>query len=490
MIYRYLLCTSLCMFHWAWLLVLAFQGALLCAMVIYVCSRGPFWCFHPLVLLFGLAFVDTVIPAVLWALWGIRSARSPSEPLLYGDLVSGLGVYLLGYLLFVVSFSVLNVRAAKIDHSARWVLKSRVFWVLLFLLLGVTLLELWATISEYGSAADWFAHKIKHRWDGKLIESVQPLWIRILSRFPSRAGFNLVVLVGFYYRHYLKRPLVLGLLFPLVALAIACTTFFRGSILLLILALAFVEFMRLSMLDGVSVKAAKRKATQWAVLSMVLFLLYGAIRRDFEARAWGSQGDSESYILKVINQGSGLRGISYIVKNYGEHVRYLWGKTYIDMLLFPVPRSLYTTKPEWYGIDDITRGMGWSHSTQAAVTIPGEAFANFGWCGVVFVMPVFGMFFGIMYRYCSQNRSPLMFLYPAVIMYMLFVSSWMAFTGIALRSIQLIVCVLLLKVLFRRTAHRAIHVIDSTALSAPMPGLPWDDMLSAPPNRCPTDANL
>jgi oligosaccharide repeat unit polymerase len=397
---------------------------------------------------FAFALLDTVLPALLWASVGIRTVRNTPEVLSYPDVVSGLGAYLGGYVLLFTSFYVFSRVQAGVARPISWILKRRLFWILLTLFLALTLLELWITISEYGSIAEWFAHKIKWRWEGKLPETDQPIWSRVLSYLPSSTGFNLLVLIGYYYRHHLKRPLLLGIVFPLLAIGVACTTFFRGSILLLVLGFAFVEFMRIARFGSDYARAAKYKAVKWAIASISLFMVYGIVRTELSARAWNAKPKSESYVYTILNQGSGLRGASAIVKNYSDRCEYLWGKTYIDMLLLPVPRSIYKTKPEWYGIDDITRGMGWPRSTQAAVTMPGEAFANFGWLGPIAVMPTFGLFFAILYRCCAVRGSPLMFLYPSVIMYILFVASWMAFTGIATRFTQIVACLLILKILF------------------------------------------
>ena len=100
----------------------------------------------------------------------------------------------------------------------------------------------------------------------------------------------------------------------------------------------------------------------FAVTVITAFLAYGAIRGAYVDQVLDRQSDERtSVVYKVLNQGSGIQGVSGIMRRYGHDLDFLMGKTYIDMLLLPIPRAIYKSKPEWYGIDDITTGMGWLH---------------------------------------------------------------------------------------------------------------------------------
>ena len=168
----------------------------------------------------------------------------------------------------------------------------------------------------------------------------------------------------------------------------------------------------------------------FALLVVTAFLGYGAIRGAFVDQALGQESEEKtSIIYKVLNQGSGIQGVSGVMRRYGEDLDFLMGKTYVDMLLLPVPRVIYKSKPEWYGIDDITTGMGWPSSSQSAVTMPGEAYANFGWFGL-FIAALYGIFFGLFLRFINTKGGVYTVLYASVIIPVIFVSNWMAFTGI------------------------------------------------------------
>jgi oligosaccharide repeat unit polymerase len=418
--------------------------------------KSSFGLFHPLVILLVLAVADTFLPAVLWAYSGIPEGPEWADPLDYENLTVGVCYYLVAYALFVTGFVVYGGSGKRVGNSEFvWTIKGRMFWFLLLGSLGLTLFSLGAEINYYGSIESWFAQKILIRWEGNLDRaSSQSFWELIIWSIPFRMIFSLLVLVGFRYRYEMKAPRLLGMVFPILAFCFALSTFFRGSILLFLIGLGFVEYIRTKAdrprsRDG-SGEARSRKLVIGTFLSgILLFVVYGAVRDRLSVEAWESEAPTESAAYRVLAQGSGLHGVSSIIKHYDNDASRLGGKTYFDMLLLPVPRFFYTSKPEWYGIDDITRGMGWPESTQSAVTMPGEAFANFGLWGLL-LMPLKGVIFGILYKLCSRFRQPFLFLYPSVVLYMLFITNWMSFTGFANQLINFVTAILLLSIMFKK----------------------------------------
>ena len=213
---------------------------------------------------------------------------------------------------------------------------------------------------------------------------------------------------------------------------------FRGSILIFLLGLFLWSILRIYIHKKYNYDSPCRIGNEtihkpkyyiFAVLVVMSFVSYG-VRTIYIDTVLNRPKTQESVVYKIVNQGSGIQGVAGVMRKYGKDVDYLMGKTYFDMLLLPIPRSIYTSKPEWYGIDDITVGMGWPATTQTAVTMPGEAYANFGWFGQ-FVAMVFGIFFGLLFlKFANQKGGIFMVLYPSVIIPVIFVSNWMSFTGI------------------------------------------------------------
>lgn len=262
--------------------------------------------------------------------------------------------------------------------------------------------------------------------------------IEAIQKIPWSAYFNTLMYFGFYLREQTGRKCLFGLILPSAALLLAMTTFFRGSLLTLFLGLAFIEYIRrYSVKDGrgkvlkndilsLRVQPSRLRVNIFLASSLAAFLCYGELRNYFG----GFSGPkSESAIYRILSQGSGLESVSHIVSRYGVNVPFKEGKTYFDMLLLPIPRVLYPEKPGWYGIDDITRAMGWPESTQSAVTMPGEAYANWGWSGI-FMAIVIGSGFALIVRKIKQRRAFYIALYPTVAIQLILVANWMSFTGI------------------------------------------------------------
>jgi len=156
--------------------------------------------------------------------------------------------------------------------------------------------------------------------------------------------------------------------------------------------------------------------------------------------------------------GQGLNGVAYVVSAYSSSTPYFWGKTYLDMLLLPVPRWIYSSKPDWYGIDDITRAMGWPDTTQSAVTIPGEAFANFGWFGLPVAL-VFGVIFWALYALSARAATRNLVIFPSVTFYVLFVTNWMSMTGLMNQLLPLLCVVAVTRAALKMPNGKSVPAI-------------------------------
>jgi hypothetical protein len=420
-------------------------------------AKSPYGVFHPAVILTGLAALDTFIPGVLWPVFGMPDLPWWETPIAPRYLTIGLIYYLLFYLLMLAP--VLGIPRRELSVDVRRIDSSRLAW-LLVITLACAVLALLAQVAAYGGWVEWFWQRTKIRWVPAPAQA-HGVMTALLVKIPWRTIFNSMVLCAFHFRYDLKKPYLYGVVFPLCAVALAITTFFRGSVLLLLLGLAFVEFLRLRKANSRAAGATdfarrlNRRTTIKIVLSVGVassaFVGYGIARAHFEKITWGVSESPSSRVSHVFLQGSGLDGIGHIVQDYGSEIPYFMGRTYFDMLLLPLPRAVYPAKREWYGITDISNAMGWPESTQSAVTIPGEAFANFGWLGLL-IAPLFGRFLAELFKFCVRMpESPLVFLYPGVLMYILFIANWMSFTGVMNLFISFILVHLGLNLLVRRS---------------------------------------
>lgn len=188
------------------------------------------------------------------------------------------------------------------------------------------------------------------------------------------------------------------------------------------------------------------------LLGSVLFVSYGAIRNYYNSSSETQNNPlsaNESILLEGIRliRGEGLIGFTRIINVYPNSVDYLLGKTYLDMMLLIIPRSIYTSKPEWYGVSDISRGLGGPDTTQDAVTVPGEAYANFGPIGISLVM-IFGALYGFLYRY--KNHPRYRYAYAFIVIPSIFPFFWMSLTGLVNNMLALPFAMVVLALVVQR----------------------------------------
>ena len=396
--------------------------------------------FHIVAIYLGLSIIDTFIPSILWSIYGNNDLAPWLKDFTSTEVAWGILYYSIFY---IIMFSIMmffaqgsQVRWLQSFRKNNYFIKSRINFFIIFTG-SIFLIGLLYEINSYGGFTEWLFYKFTFRFDptprGRNLLEV------FLITIPWRSLFNSLVFLGFLYRHKFKQPKLYGVFLPLVGIIFALSTSFRGSILIFLLGLFFMENIRIyihkkekySSLFGIGKETINNpRYYVFAVTVITAFLAYGAIRGAYVDQVLDRQSDERtSVVYKVLNQGSGIQGVSGIMRRYGHDLDFLMGKTYIDMLLLPIPRAIYKSKPEWYGIDDITTGMGWPSSSQSAVTMPGEAYANFGWFGL-FVAVLYGVFFGLFLKFINSRGGVYTTLYASVIIPVIFVSNWMAFTGI------------------------------------------------------------
>lgn len=402
-------------------------------------ARSPF---HVAASFALFAIVDVFFPAIYWAVFG--QVNNPEWlPLLSGDkVISGLSFYSIFFFIFIFCVIGASFKFRKSKLVDQWLthsVENRLLKSLMIILI-LNLINIGAEIIGYGGIEAWVWSKVifaaAENGDGTTVAGVN-----FFSTLPLREVFQALVGLGFYFRQQTKQTRLFTYVFPALALLLAMATFLRGSVLTCVITFVFAEFLRRQAERRLPTPARIRGLGPVAMAVLAGFFsiyLYGAVRDSFRGMVGGNV-DTE-VVLTVptfITAGHGLLGVSHIVAEYGQTVPFLGGKTYFDMLLLPVPRTIYTAKPAWYGIDDITRGMEWPESTQSAVTMPGEAFANFGLFGLLMAIPL-GLLFGRLQKVIQVNRIRHLLLGPTVFFQMASVTNWMSFTGF-MNSVSLLI---------------------------------------------------
>lgn len=424
------------------------------ALAIVLRKSNPF---HPVIFLLLLAAVDVLFPAIYWSHYGQVDNPPWLNPLSADTIQAALCYYTIFLVLLTVSFlAVQKDSSPRFDPAESQRAPNRLrtaAWALFTLTLVKMVLEIFA----FGGVDAWLLSRIvfASTADAEMLTGPGS----ILAALPLRDAFQAVVGVGFFYRKRLGSKLF-GFFFPAAALGLAALTFLRGSMLAWAITLIFAEVMRRRCEYRAHRKWSGRQIRFALVAAAAVVLsiyVYGSFRDSLRgAASGGDEAAPELAIPSFLTVGHGLLGVSHIVAEYGQSVGFLWGKTYFDMLLLPVPRAIYPSKPQWYGIDDITRGMGWPETTQSAVTMPGEAFANFGYVGLLMALPL-GLLLGLLQRVAVAHQMRFLMLGPTIFFQIVSVANWMSFTGI-MNALPLVVILLFLSAWIRNgTPNVRLH---------------------------------
>jgi hypothetical protein len=456
-------------------------SACLCLAVMFIEYRRTGEIISPLIIFLGLAIFDIYLPAISFGLVGppILAPWLDHEAVV-SAMPAALVIFTAAFGLFALGYTVAHVvpRAERSSPAPSTTLRrSQVIAATAALVVAVAWYG-WTIAyraAASGGLASYVMSRLVLRWQAEPMTNQYPtassaavLALQIGDVLIPVITLTILVLVAASAMHPIAR-----FAFPMIGLLIAFTTFFRGTLLSYFTSLGAMSEIRSSLGSRGLVRHVPALAL--IAVGVVLFLGYGVIRNtavlaaQHEAevasgvvrstptpivgipgipgvvpgatsapsesgRPTDSAGvvpvvtqEAVSYEAGRVLRGEGLIGLSSIIAYFPGRQPYLGGKTIGDMLLLPIPRSIWREKPPWYGIAEVTRAMGEPTSTQSAVTIPGELYANFGPAGV---LGTFG--FGLLFGYVHRLRHGVRFryLYAAVLLPLMFVTFWMATTGL------------------------------------------------------------
>jgi oligosaccharide repeat unit polymerase len=396
-----------------------------------------------------LSLFDTAIPGILWSLYGFNQTVEWKNDLSEFELVKGLSFYIVFYLIMLFFYYCNSLLNNKNTIIRNLFINEKRFLKISIVIITLWIITLFLQIQSAGGISEYFLKKAIQRWSGALDDSGSSnIVLTILNYFKWDFIINAITLLGIYNLNKFKYTFFWKYFLPLLCLIIAALTFFRGAIVTVLVGLFFIAYLNRDKRKKIRLSLSKLVTF---MIAIIFFFAFSLTRDSLQSENTNSGEivDKQSYLFNLFSQGSGIEAVSHIVARYGNDLDFFCGKTYFDMLLLPIPRSIYTTKPEWYGIDDITRKMGWAESSQSAVTIPGESYANFGWFGF-FLAPLYGVFLSRLNNFLSRDDSPLFIIYPTIVIAGVMVSNWMAFTGIMNLFITFIILYFLLKLIIKK----------------------------------------
>jgi hypothetical protein len=426
----------------------------------------------PLILFFAIWILDIFLPLILFDFAGATS--HPYIPIfqiesyLEASIIMLFSLLLFGAGYISVSKRQKFTKNRSIFQSEGYcIVVERVYIVMFFCIVWI-FLSLKMSIASYGSIQDYLAIKFMRIEYGHSL-TYESFLHEYLVKFEQLFlyVFLMMVMILFYYKDRYSHKFSWGVFFPILGWVLTLLTFQRGTqlnffiMLYLTMLFSFESYRITSNAIGFNIRKPNlinRTSVKIGLLAFILFMAYGSARNagnTVYSESDQSVVSESSYLtdsvlmeIRRFVRGEGLLGFTWIYNSYPDTSDYLIGKTYVDMLLLPVPRLIYPSKPEWYGVADITRSMGAPESTQDAVTMPGESYANFGLFGMV-LMIMWGMTFGWFFQYRYSPRFK--FIYIIMLSQLVTVTAWMSFTGFmnSVKNIPIYMLILLF-VLVRR----------------------------------------
>ncbi len=403
--------------------------------------------FTPWMLFLVYAALDVFLPAAAFLLTNPPVLAEWLLPLQKDDIATSTLVYVVS-LLFFAAFYFFASRDGSGDTDAAWGVLADVKLKVGHVYTGLAFSGGWyvlhqvTLVNRSGSLDAYVADKFRQRYQPDVFAS-ENLADFVFNQFAPAMLPVFVVLTGilFFFRYRHGKRLLWGWVLPVVAWLLTVSTFYRGYQLNLFLSLAFIETSR-HRVERLRPDAALERTQPTrprggltgrtkalAAVAVVLFVLYGAFRQYNSSFQYGRP---VSFTSALVDQGGelvrgwGVIGLTSILHVYPEDQEQLGGKSIATTFFMPVPRPLWPGKPERYGAEEVTRRMGWPITTQSAISMPGELYANFGLLGIPMVGG-FGMIFGVIYR--RRLRPRLFFVYAFFVPHSVLLTHWMSSTG-------------------------------------------------------------
>jgi hypothetical protein len=410
----------------------------------------------PWSLFLALAVYDVLAPAAVMLAFGLGTQPDYIDPQLNLVFPRAVLLFTTGAILFGIAYHLVDTLAPAATRQGTspsvvgWTIREPVAIALYCLMFTLQVVAFRAAVAEAGSLVDWGRVALTTRF-----RSDELTELSFAARVSSKIGMPvLLAMTGVLFQLRARRPLVYGVLLPILTFVLASLTLLRGNVLNLMLGLSVIAAGPAMVRGAVASPQRRGNGNRLLLGAVAVFLVVSVIRNLLTDWAWGVEGDSGTVGTELVKlfRGDTLIGIASIMNVYGTQQPLLAGKTIVDMALLPVPRAIYTSKPAWYGIDDITRAMGWPTSTQSAVGMPGELFANFAYIGVI-GMIVYGVAFALFRR--LRGSEPGQVVYGFVLLPAMFATFWMGFTGFVSQLSTVPVLLLVFAVVYSRgTAAR------------------------------------
>lgn len=326
-------------------------------------------------------------------------------PYRFSEVIDGgLLLILVGTMFFGVGFAVQCLSFNKKESigpvlSREEVIDDRKYQIAMMLLGGVGFL----LVSLYLSQIDFLANLSNKGFSAKRFEKVGDVATSYsYLKFGGDIFVSMALFQSIYYYGCGRSKVRMIVLIFLVAMAVVVpfVSSSRGEIVYLLLMLFAVRSLLYK-------TVTRRQILILISVSFVLIAVLGGIRKlktDYDFKV----ADLSSEVVDAIVYSPHFVGVgksSVIVEAVPEQMEYMYGGSYLALVLAPIPRTIWTDKP----VVRVGRLVGvelFKRDSDSGVPPGGiaEAYLNFGWAGVVFVMGLVGAIVARFHRAFQMKR--------------------------------------------------------------------------------------
>ncbi len=429
-------------------LVLAVLATLVAGSLAWREYRRTHELFTPWLLFLVYAILDVFLPAAVFLAGNPPTLASWMVPLRKEDIATATLLYLVSLAFFAGGYFFVSRRTRDEEGATAWQALADVRVNVRYVYVGLVVAGGWyvshqlTLMNQAGSFDVYLSERFRQRFRPEIFESRNVLDFVFNQFAPSMLPLFLVLVgVLFFFRHRYGRPILWGWVLPVVAWLLTLTTFYRGYQLNFFLSLAFIESCRVravnvgpaaapATIGSTRTKTVTTRTKVLAAVAVLVFLVYGAYREYNSSFTYGRPVTVTAAISSQggeLVRGWGTVGLASILHAYEDGGSRLGGTSVVTTLFMPVPRPVWPGKPERYGAEEVTRRMGWPSTTQSAITVPGELYANFGLLGLP-AMAALGFLFRYVYRRRLDPR--LFFAYAFFVPHAVLLTHWMSATGL------------------------------------------------------------
>lgn len=402
-----------------------------------------------------VTIVDIYVPAILGHLTGGYLTLNYLKPITDEEVTKALFVVnsFMVFLLFGYFLGNKRTRSVFVIENCD-IIKRKWVYLLLFFATGCFLLNIYYEFKSYGDMFSFLQFKLARAYAVKAEpQSSFAYLVGILTETTHVILLMIVSIALLNKRSFPKRFLTY---LTLIIVLFCILSLSRGTIISLFICIfATIELKQ----NGNFSPVYKRRFKNIFLIGVFSFLLFGGLRTAVQNEFWG-EANSEGLTSNIVGAlkntlGSSLIAVSRVVRyiDGGGHLYY--GQSYEEMFLSLIPRSILPDKPELYGVETLTLAMGSPESTMDAITMPGEAIMNFGYCGVLF-----GYLWGLVFRLIDSFRryKRIKYFWAAAVFVIGTTCCWMSFTGLFAQTKYLVIYYFALCLMIPRKQQRKVEI--------------------------------